>query len=86
MDHLIKVFQPVTLPIDIEDMGSVEKPIQDSRSGHLIGGKDMDPLFHRPVGSGDGQFSTPAGITVDSSGNVFVADTYNYRIQKFQKH
>ena len=34
-------------------------------------------------GSGDGQFESPCGVAVDSSGNVFVADTGNNRIQKF---
>jgi C1A family cysteine protease/uncharacterized membrane protein len=34
-------------------------------------------------GTGDGQFKNPDGIDVDSSGNVFVADFYNDRIQKF---
>jgi DNA-binding beta-propeller fold protein YncE len=37
-------------------------------------------------GSGDGQFFYPEGIAVDSSGNVYVADTYNYRIQKFDSN
>ncbi|MBI4378159.1 MAG: SBBP repeat-containing protein [Nitrospinae bacterium] len=34
-------------------------------------------------GTGDGQFNHPVGIAVDSSGNVYVADEYNHRIQKF---
>ncbi|MDI6809674.1 MAG: hypothetical protein QME66_11940 [Candidatus Eisenbacteria bacterium] len=34
-------------------------------------------------GSGDGQFASPWGIAVDGSGNVYVADTQNNRIQKF---
>jgi len=34
-------------------------------------------------GSGDGQFSFPTGIATDSSGNVYVADNNNSRIQKF---
>ena len=34
-------------------------------------------------GSGDGQFNSPKGVAVDGSGNVYVADTWNYRIQKF---
>lgn len=34
-------------------------------------------------GSGDGEFSHPAGVAIDSSGNVYVSDTFNSRIQKF---
>ena len=34
-------------------------------------------------GTGDGQFDTPRGIAVDSSGNVYVVDVINGRIQKF---
>jgi NHL repeat-containing protein len=34
-------------------------------------------------GSGIGQFNTALGITVDSSGRVYVADTLNHRIQVF---
>jgi len=35
------------------------------------------------AGNSAGQFLKPWGIAVDSSGNVYVADAYNYRIQKF---
>jgi DNA-binding beta-propeller fold protein YncE len=34
----------------------------------------------------DGEFIWPAGVAVDSSGNVFVVDTYNDRIQKFDSN
>ena len=34
-------------------------------------------------GPGDGQFEQPWGVAVDSSGNVYVADKINHRIQKF---
>jgi len=34
-------------------------------------------------GTGDGQFNSPRGIAVDESGDVYVADMYNDRIQKF---
>ena len=33
-------------------------------------------------GSGDGQFNLPNDVAVDSSGEVYVADTYSHRIQK----
>ena len=34
-------------------------------------------------GSGDGQFYSPEGIAVDGTGNVYVADTGNNRVQVF---
>jgi DNA-binding beta-propeller fold protein YncE len=43
--------------------------------------------FYRVVGSSDGtgvaaNFDSPKGLTVDSSGNIFVADTNNHTIRK----
>jgi DNA-binding beta-propeller fold protein YncE/RNA polymerase subunit RPABC4/transcription elongation factor Spt4 len=37
-------------------------------------------------GSGNGNFSYPRGVAVDSSGNVYVADTSNNRIEKFSSN
>jgi peptidylamidoglycolate lyase len=37
-------------------------------------------------GKGPGEFDTPHGITLDQSGNVFVADRENNRIQVFDSH
>ncbi|MBU0569122.1 PEGA domain-containing protein, partial [bacterium] len=34
-------------------------------------------------GTGDGQFRYPHGVAVDAGGNLYVADTNNHRIQKF---
>jgi sugar lactone lactonase YvrE len=34
-------------------------------------------------GNAAGQFSEPSGIAIDSSGSIYVADTLNHRIQKF---
>jgi len=38
------------------------------------------------VGTENGQFMFPYGIAVDSLGNVYVADTWNHRIQKFDSN
>lgn len=35
------------------------------------------------IGSADGQVLSPRGITTDAAGNVYVADTANTRVQKF---
>mgnify|MGYP003575914300 CR=1 FL=1 len=35
-------------------------------------------------GSGNGQFNDPSGITIDSSGRLYVVDTGNNRIQQFR--
>jgi len=34
-------------------------------------------------GTGDGQLAEPKGVAVDKAGNIYVADTLNHRIQKF---
>ena len=36
-------------------------------------------------GSGDGQLNLPVGISADAQGNIWVADTYNNRIQEFSR-
>ena len=43
----------------------------------------VDPDGAGPLQVGDGQFYQPYGITIDSSGNVYVSDSSNDRIQKF---
>ncbi|MGB5994203.1 MAG: hypothetical protein WBG20_02190 [Candidatus Deferrimicrobiaceae bacterium] len=35
------------------------------------------------MGVDEGNFSHPGSVAVDSKGNVYVADTYNDRIQEF---
>ena len=37
-------------------------------------------------GTGNGQFRYPNNIAVDSSGNVYVADSFNSRVQKFDSN
>jgi sugar lactone lactonase YvrE len=47
------------------------------------GGKYVFELKWGSSGSGDGLFNMPRGTAIDSNGNVYVADTSNHRIQKF---
>ncbi len=35
------------------------------------------------AGSGDGQFQCPRGLCLDGGGNLYVADSFNRRVQKF---
>ncbi|MCJ7740392.1 6-bladed beta-propeller [Candidatus Microgenomates bacterium] len=37
-------------------------------------------------GNGPGQFNSLSGITIDSDGNIYVADSGNHRIQKFDSN
>ena len=34
-------------------------------------------------GTGNGQFASPTSVTLDSSGNIYVVDSANHRVQKF---
>jgi len=46
--------------------------------------EDFDFLFEwGSIGTGDGEFDYPYGIAVDSSGDVYVVDQNNDRVQKF---
>ena len=48
---------------------------------------ELDPSLTFTLNSGSGnsntQFNRPYGVTADSNGNIWVADTYNHRVQKF---
>jgi sugar lactone lactonase YvrE len=47
-----------------------------------VAGPDGQLIIGKP-GGGRGQFSAPAALAVDGEGNLYVADSGNHRIQKF---
>ena len=45
------------------------------------------PVMHVGCeGVDDGEFKSPTGIAIDKDGNIYVGDTDNHSIQKFDKH
>ncbi len=43
----------------------------------------VDPDGEGPLALGDGQFNEPWGVAVDPDGMIYVADTWNHRVQVF---
>ena len=52
---------------------------------HVVSAEETYPFTAKwgSMGFTDGQFYNPWGIAVDGAGNVYVADTANNRVQKF---
>jgi DNA-binding beta-propeller fold protein YncE len=67
--------------IYVVDTGSREAPEHNVKIYDLQG-KRLGALGGKPGGD-FGQFLYPTYVTVDSSGNVYVSDTLNARVQKF---
>jgi sugar lactone lactonase YvrE len=53
--------------------------------GQISSGLTPDKITSKYPFSQPGEMNEPIGIAVDAAGNVFVADTRNNRIQKFDK-
>lgn len=60
----------------VSDLGRQQVLMIDRRTGKEVGAIGS-------VGDGDGQFRLPIGVSVDKSGNVYVADMMRCRVQKF---
>ena len=59
-------------------------PIYEQPPEKPVAGPEGQVIIGR-LGGGRGQFSSPAGVAVDHQGNVYVADSGNNRIQKFDQ-
>jgi sugar lactone lactonase YvrE len=57
--------------------------VSSATTGEGVDDGKVHTLFELSQGAGKGQFNLPRGIATDSAGNFYVADTGNYRIEKF---
>jgi sugar lactone lactonase YvrE len=76
----VSVAGPIALCVDRRDRVWV------SATNHLVQQFGPDGRFRVAIGgkgSGPGEFSTPHSLALDRSGNLYVADVGNNRIQKF---
>jgi len=85
-------FQPAGLSLDVDGNLYVMDTLNHRVQRFARDGTFIDATGER--GTGDGQFADPSedsefapdgpwGIATDQDGNVYVADTWNHRIQKF---
>jgi hypothetical protein len=53
LQGVLEVAQPVAAALDLEDMGAVEQPVEDSRGQHLVAGEQFGPVTDALVGGDD---------------------------------
>ncbi len=70
---------PVDSPPEDGSPGATEIPQPTLPAEQLL---PVDLVVGQPGGD-PGSFNEPGGLTLDSEGNLYVADTFNHRIQKF---
>jgi DNA-binding beta-propeller fold protein YncE len=75
--HLVLAFKP-TLPPETKQQSSSNRLNSIDHASHYQFVKKWGS-----VGSADGQFFFPDGLAIDLSGNVYVVDRGNNRIQVF---
>jgi DNA-binding beta-propeller fold protein YncE len=79
VDGESNVFVADTLNHRIQKLGASGEPL--AQWGFVGGGPRQD-AYETSLGRGIGQFRFPKGVALDSGGNLFVADSDNFRIVK----
>ena len=68
-------------PVDVAVFGNRVYIVDIEKNRLVIMDKDTGDLV-KTVGE-EGEFFKPSDVTVDSSGNIFVTDAFNFRVKKF---
>jgi hypothetical protein len=59
--RLFQVAEPVAAPLDVEDVGAVQEPVEDRGREHLVAGQQFGPVAHALV-RGDQDRATPVAV------------------------
>jgi tripartite motif-containing protein 71 len=89
-----KLREPTSVTTDPTGLDLTKTTVYEESNGNVVetktpGGDSVQvspPSYGKAFGSsgsGTGQFSHPQAVAIDASGNVWVADTSNNRIEKF---
>ena len=79
---------PCDVAVDVQGNVHVSNLVPHEETPPRIQKFDSDGNFLArwgSLGAGDGQFTSPCGIVLDSEGNVYVADADNNNVQKFRQ-
>jgi RHS repeat-associated protein len=72
-----------TLVVQVTAENSIGAAVAASAASAYVKAPEWYFMSFGSEGSSNGQFKAPGGVAVDASGNVWVADTGNNRIEKF---
>ncbi len=87
-DFRVYVRNDLASKIWTESLGTAQPITQPTTDPYAAGWRDITATlaFGSGVGTGNGQFQSPQGVAVAKDGSVYVADSLNHRIQKFDRN